>query len=60
MQASEWHALNGLALYRTQQLKEAIAELKTPFASSNPHETNRLPAWTQPASLMTLGNLYAT
>ena len=31
MQASEWHAQNGLALYRTQQMKEAILELKTAY-----------------------------
>lgn len=59
MQASEWHALNGLALYRTQQLKEAIAELKTAFRLKQSARDKPVARLDSARLLMTLGNLYA-
>nr|WP_244463639.1 GGDEF domain-containing protein [Aeromonas bestiarum] len=59
MQESEWHALNGLALYRTQQLKEAIAELKTAFQLKRATPDNPISSLQCARLLMTLGNLYA-
>ncbi|WP_219614868.1 GGDEF domain-containing protein [Aeromonas salmonicida] len=59
MQASEWHALNGLALYRTQQLKEAIAELKTAFRLKQSARDKPVASLDSARLLMTLGNLYA-
>ena len=54
-----WHALNGLALYRTQQLSAAIAELKTAFRLKQAApDSHRQPAGCA-RLLMTLGNLYA-
>ena len=58
-QESEWHALNGLALYRTQQLKEAIAELKTAFQLKQKGPRSALATLQRARLLMTLGNLYA-
>nr|WP_238566426.1 GGDEF domain-containing protein [Aeromonas aquatica] len=58
-QQSEWHALNGLALYRTQQLKEAIAELKTAFHLKQQEPKSALSDLQCARVLMTLGNLYA-
>nr|WP_232306911.1 diguanylate cyclase [Aeromonas tecta] len=58
-QEAEWHALKGLALYRTQHLKEAITELKTAFHLKR-NEPESSHAHLQCARLlMTLGNLYA-
>lgn len=57
-QVPEWHALNGLAPYRTQQMKEAILELKTAYHLK---QKSRVPS-SPPCSAavyMTLGNLYA-
>lgn len=56
---SEWHALNGLALYRTQQLKEAISELKTAFHLKQKEPKTALSNLQCARLLMTLGNLYA-
>ena len=46
---SEWHALNGLALYRTQQLSAAIAELKTAFRLKQAAPDSPSPACSVPA-----------
>ena len=55
-QVSEWHALNGLALYRTQQMKEAILELKTAL-SPQAERAGFHPSTLQCGRLlMTLGN----
>lgn len=48
-QTSEWHALNGLALYRTQQLSPAIAELKTAFRLKQSVPDSPSPACSVPA-----------
>lgn len=58
-QESEWHALNGLALYRTQQMKEAIAELKTAFQLKQKGPRSNLSTLQCARLMMTLGNLYA-
>ncbi|MNF49338.1 Diguanylate cyclase YdeH [compost metagenome] len=58
-QESEWHALNGLALYRTQRLKEAIAELKTAFRLKQQIPASPLAGLQFARLMMTLGNLYA-
>lgn len=59
VQLSEWHALNGLALYRTQQLKEAIGELKTAYHLKQQEPETPLSLLQCARLLMTLGNLYA-
>ena len=56
---SEWHALNGLALYRTQQLSAAIAELKTAFRLKQAAPDSPIASLQCARLLMTLGNLYA-
>ncbi|MFQ2652404.1 diguanylate cyclase domain-containing protein [Aeromonas caviae] len=58
-QVSEWHALNGLALYRTQQMKEAILELKTAYHLKQKEPGSILSTLQCGRLLMTLGNLYA-
>ena len=58
-QTSEWHALNGLALYRTQQLSAAIAELKTAFRLKQTIPNSTIASLQCARLLMTLGNLYA-
>ncbi|HCT2507521.1 TPA: GGDEF domain-containing protein, partial [Aeromonas dhakensis] len=58
-QTSEWHALNGLALYRTQQLSPAIAELKTAFRLKQSVPDSPIASLQCARLLMTLGNLYA-
>ena len=58
-QTSEWHALNGLALYRTQQLSPAIAELKTAFRLKQSVPDSPIANLQCARLLMTLGNLYA-
>nr|WP_236749017.1 GGDEF domain-containing protein [Aeromonas caviae] len=58
-QVSEWHALNGLALYRTQQMKEAILELKTAYHLKQKEPGSVLSTLQCGRLLMTLGNLYA-
>lgn len=58
-QQSQWHALKGLALYRTQQLKEAIGELKTAYQLNQQTPETALSSLQCARLLMTLGNLYA-
>ncbi|TNI18875.1 GGDEF domain-containing protein [Aeromonas dhakensis] len=58
-QTSEWHSLNGLALYRTQQLSPAIAELKTAFRLKQSVPDSPIASLQCARLLMTLGNLYA-
>ncbi|TFF73376.1 GGDEF domain-containing protein [Aeromonas taiwanensis] len=58
-QASEWHALNGLAFYRAQQMKEAILELKTALQQKQQEPVTLLSTLQCGRLLMTLGNLYA-
>ncbi|WP_349922604.1 diguanylate cyclase domain-containing protein [Aeromonas veronii] len=56
---AQWHALNGLALYRTRQLKEAIGELKTAYHLNQQAQETTLSSLQRARLLMTLGNLYA-
>lgn len=58
-QLAQWHSLNGLALYRTGQLKEAIGELKTAYHLYQQAPETALSSLQCARLLMTLGNLYA-
>jgi diguanylate cyclase (GGDEF)-like protein len=59
-QRAQWHALNGLALYKTNQLQSAIAELKSAFLLKRQLKQESKTAQLQYIRLLiTLGNLYA-
>ena len=59
-QRAQWHALNGLAHYKTHQLQSAIAELKSAFLLKRQLKQESKQAQLQCIQLLiTLGNLYA-
>ncbi|UBO75861.1 GGDEF domain-containing protein [Aeromonas rivuli] len=59
-QRAQWHALNGLAHYKANQLQSAIAELKSAFLLKRQLKQESKQAQLQCIQLLiTLGNLYA-